>query len=154
PEDVIVRKPLPSDVKGPTRPMRKFQAQSSFLREDTVSPQAMRSELIGSMSDISSHNVARRATPMGYHDHFAAAIGKQKESLKLASKKSWEHVGSQPLSMLDNRDRVGREPGSDFADEASYMMAVTEQEMALLAMMRHKRASTRGRPYAEGSDLL
>ncbi|KAK3614117.1 hypothetical protein LTR56_027466, partial [Elasticomyces elasticus] len=86
-EDMIVRKPPPSDIKGPTKPMSKFQAQSSFLREDTVSSQAMRSELIGSVSDISSHNVARRAAPMGYRDPYAAAIEKQKESLKLASKK-------------------------------------------------------------------
>ncbi|KAK3615563.1 hypothetical protein LTR56_026513 [Elasticomyces elasticus] len=150
----LLERPLPSDVKESTRPMSHSQAQSSFLREDNVSPQAMHADLIGSMSDISSHNIARRATPVDYHDPYAAAIGKQKESLKLASKKSLEHAGSQPLSMPDNRDRVGRESGTEFAIKASYMMAVTYQEMALLVMMRNKRASMKGRSYAEGSDLL
>jgi len=137
----IVSIPLPWDVERPTRPTRRVQAGSSFLREDTFVPQTVRPGLLGSTLDFSAPTVARRVTREGYYDPSAAAIGEMKGSLKMASKKSLEHVRSQSLSTLDHGDRTASELASNFPTEASYMMAVTEQEMALLLMMRHKRAA-------------
>ena len=152
--DRIVSIPLPWDVERPTRPTRRVQAGSSFLREDTFVPQTVRPGLLGSTLDFSAPTVARRFTREGYYDPSAAAIGEMKGSLKMASKKSLEHVRSQSLSTLDHGDRTASELASNFPTDASYMVAVTEQEMALLLMMRHKRAAIKRGLSAEGLDLL
>ncbi|KAK0247509.1 hypothetical protein LTR91_024734 [Friedmanniomyces endolithicus] len=153
-KDRIVSIPLPLDVERPSGPTRRIQVKSSFLREDTVVPQTVRQGLLGSTPDFSSPTVARRATPAGYHDPCAAAMGKKKGSLKLASKKSLEHVRSQSFYTRDHGDRTASESASNFPTDASYMVAVTEQEMALLLMMRHKRAAIKRGLSAEGLDLL
>ncbi|KAK3669746.1 hypothetical protein LTR78_010374 [Recurvomyces mirabilis] len=153
-EDRIISIPLLPDIKGPIRPTRRVQAKSSILREDTSDPQSVRSDLIGSTSDLSSPAVARRATLGGDCDPFAAPIGKTKGSLKLAIKRSSGHAESQSLKTLGYGDRTASELTSRFPTDALYMTAVTEQEMALLVMMRYKRAVMKKISSAEGLDLL
>jgi len=160
-KDGIVSIPFPWDVERPTRPTRRVQSKSSFLREDTCFlredtfvPQTVPPGLLGSTPDFSSPTVARGVAPVGYHDPYAAAIGEMKGSLKRASKKSLEHVRAQSFSTLDHGDRTASESASNFPTDASYMVAVTEQEMALLLMMRHKRAAIKRGLSSEGLDLL
>ena len=152
--DRIVSIPLPWDVERPTRATCRFQVKSSFLREDTFVPQTVRPGLLGSTPDFSSPTLARGVTPTGYHDPYAAAIREIKGSLRLAGRKSLEHVRSQSFSTRDHGDCTASESARNFPTDASYMVPVTEQEKALLLMMRHKRAAMKRDLSAEGLDLL
>ncbi|KAK3627674.1 hypothetical protein LTR56_015464 [Elasticomyces elasticus] len=139
-EDRIISIPLLPGVDGPPRSTRRVQAEGRILREDTSNPRTVCLDLIGSTPDLSSPAVTRRARLVDDCDPLATAIGKTKGSLKLATKKSSGHAESQSLKTLGYADRTASDLASCFPTDALYMIAVTNQEMALLVMMRRKRA--------------
>ncbi|KAK3635514.1 hypothetical protein LTR56_014681 [Elasticomyces elasticus] len=150
----IISTPLLPEYNGSTRPTHRVQARGSILREDTYSPQVSPVGLIGSTSDTSSPAVARRARLVGDCNPFPPAMGKTKGSSKLATEKFTEHAKALSLKTLEYKDRAASDLASRSPTDVSYMIAVTESEMALLVMMRHKRAVMKKSSSEDDLDLL
>ena len=152
-EDRTASVPFRLDVVRPAKLPRSLQANSSLLREASSVPQTLHPEVIGSAHNFSSTTVIRRGTGVRYLDSSAPAMWKMKGPLNLASEKSIVHSKSQHFPALEHRGRTVSQSASNFPTAASYMVAVTKEEMTLLVMMRNRRTAMQRGPSAEGYRL-
>lgn len=139
----------PVDLRRPPIPPHELEKKHSFARETYMTTQTSGSiPITFNIEDaprIPTNN--KRDTQDSTARHTEAAL-RRLIGRELSLKQS--RRTSRAQSNVPSRESAGGETVDSYPSDASHMMAVTEEEMALLEMMRNKRAAMQKDSYSEG----
>lgn len=148
-------------VSRPSMPARKLQTSRSFQREssfprDTVSTfQTSGSIPIRLNSDIPLPPVPKRDIRTSSSDPTAVALHRLEGGRESSDSRRHPQAASRASSGRQQEDdqSITGETNTSGASDNVHMMAVTDEEMALLEMMRKKRAAMAKNSFSEGYNL-
>ncbi|OQO13468.1 hypothetical protein B0A48_01696 [Cryoendolithus antarcticus] len=147
--DAIVSDASPVNVRRAPGPPRQLQTHRSFARDTYMTTQTSGSIPITLDDDGTMPSLVRRDTQGSTAKHTAAAL----QQLTGRSSAAVSRPPSTQPSMRDQDGSAADGSVSSFPFDAAHMMAVTEEEMALLEMMRNKRAAMAKDSFTEGYRL-
>lgn len=139
----------PVDLRRPPIPPHELETKHSFARETYMTTQTSGSiPITFSVEDAPRLPTnSKRDTQDSTARHTEAAL-RRLIGRELSLKQS--RRGSKAQSNGPSRESAGGDTVDSLPSDASHMMAVTEEEMALLEMMRNKRAAMQKDSYSEG----